>query len=665
MGAELALSARWQSQTLDEGAHLYAGYRYWRFRDFGANPEHPPLVKLVAALPLLFSRLKAPEVRPGFFKTEEFLGGTALLYQNNADSLLYRARMAASIFALALALLIFTASREMFGAAGRPFAVGTAFSALLLAVFEPNLLANGPLVMTDMGVTCCFFAGIYAFYRYVKRPTLLRLAIAGGALGLTLAAKHSGVLLIVVLFLLACSEVAWPRSEFPATEKPTADPGARPESRARIAIRFLFALAAMGTIGLGVLWAFYTFRFEARAGGYGVAPTLDSLVGQLRNSGARWLIPELARWHVLPESYLYGLADVAQVSEGRPAFLFGHVFATGQWFYFPAAFLVKSTVGFLLLLLLSPLAKELRGKRLRREMTFLFLPPATYLCIAMTSKLNIGLRHILPIYPFLLVVAGASAWSLARRNRWCAGLAAAILLFHGISSLRSYPDYLPYSNEFWGGSSHTYLHLSDSSVDAGQGLKEVRRYLAERQITDCWFAYVNPMVPLDYYQIPCRPLPSGIARRSLLPLAVIPARIHGTVLIGATDASGEVWGPGVLNPYAQFQNDHPDALIGNSVLVYHGDFDVSLASAIAQASRAEQLAGKHELEDALAEAQAAVAMAPRSAEMQAVLGYILFRMNRAEDADRAFNTSVSLAREAYPDYQLRWILSPYFRAARR
>ena len=161
---QLALSVRQESQTWDEGDHIFAGYRSWTNADFGLNPEHPPLVKLVATVPLLRLPLQTPKLQDREFKTEAFLDGRDFLYQNDADMILFRTRIAAALFTLLLGLIVFVATREMFG-------TGAAFIALTLLVFEPNLLAHGAVVTTDVGLSCFMFGSIYAVYRYVKAPS--------------------------------------------------------------------------------------------------------------------------------------------------------------------------------------------------------------------------------------------------------------------------------------------------------------------------------------------------------------------------------------------------------------------------------------------------------------------------------------------------------------
>ena len=135
-----------------------------------------------------------------YFKEEAFLGGKDFLYQNDADMILFRTRMAAATLTLLLALLVFLATKEMFG-------TGAAFIALALLAFEPNLLAHGALVTTDAAFSCFMFATIYAFYRYVKAPSVWRVVIVGVSAGLALAVKHTGILVFPMLLLLAICEV--------------------------------------------------------------------------------------------------------------------------------------------------------------------------------------------------------------------------------------------------------------------------------------------------------------------------------------------------------------------------------------------------------------------------------------------------------------------------
>jgi hypothetical protein len=649
LAAELALSVRHESPTWNEPDHLLAGYRYWQCRDFAVNNEHPPLVKWLAAIPLLPLRLQVPQLPQGPSKLEANRAGRKFLYANGGDVFLFRARLAAMALTLLLAALLLEAAWRVFGPE-------PALLALFLFVSEPNLLAHGALVTTDMGLTCCMFAAVYAFYRYARQPSRLNLAECGFMLGLAFAAKHSGIFAVPILALLASTAVL---AEHPLRSQSGPPAHKKLTASARRAFRLAAALMVMVGIGLAVLWAFYGFRFRARPGNQALSPSLTEFVQGLEEPAQARAILKLARWRVLPESYLYGLADVLDVSAGpRPTFLLGKLYPRGRWFYFPAAFLIKSTLGFLALLLISLFTKTLFRPEIRREVLFFAIPPAAYLAFSMTSGLNIGVRHILPIYPFLLILAAVGAWNLIAKRRAWAYIVAAFLGLHVFSTWHAFPNYLAYSNEFCGGPGRTYRVLTDSNVDWGQGLEAAKDYLDRRGTQDCWMAYFGSGDPA-HYQIPCKLLPDPYSRWWGDPVEVAPQAVQGTVLISATELAGTYWGPGELNPYEQFLRTRPAANIAGCILVFQGRFDVRLASALSHANKAWELIATRHLDQALAEARTAVGLAPRSVYAQYALGYALNQTKQRAEARRAYQTALALAETVYPDFQSYWI--PFLR----
>ncbi len=172
LSLQLFFSVRRESQTWDEANHIFTGYRSWTHADYGLNPEHPPLLKLLATAPLLSLQPKSPALEERFFKEDAFLRGKEFLYQNDAEKILSRTRTAAAFLTLLAALVVFFGTREMFGR-------GAAFIALTLLTFDPNLLAHGALITTDVGLACFMFLSVYMFYRFVKSPSALRLIMAG------------------------------------------------------------------------------------------------------------------------------------------------------------------------------------------------------------------------------------------------------------------------------------------------------------------------------------------------------------------------------------------------------------------------------------------------------------------------------------------------------
>ena len=638
---QLAFSVRRNSITWDEDDHIYAGYMSWKHADFGLNPEHPPLVKLVAALPLLNMRLQVPVLQDRYFKHEAFLGGKDFLFKNDADAMLFRARMAASLFTLLLALLVFLAAQEMFGS-------GAGFIALGLLVFDPSVLAHGAVVGTDVGLSCFMFAAVYAFYRYVKAPSLWRLAVVGLATGLALACKHTGILVFPMLFLLAICEV-WRASETPIQKSGT------DLTWTKRAQQLAIALAAISAIAITILWGSYGFRYQARADGRQINPPFADFVHGLSRPREVRLLETVAHFHLLPESYIYGLADVRIMSDFYASFLLGKVYPHGVWFYFPVAFAIKSSLSFLVLLLIAIWAIASRRLTAWREIFFLTIPPIFYLIIAMSSGMNIGVRHILPMYLFLSVLIGGAAWKLIQHNPRWTYLVVALLIFQAISTSRTYPAYLAYVNELWGGPAQAHRLLSDSNADWGQQLKDVKRYLDANAIKDCWFIYfAEGVVDTSYYGIPCKPLPTADSLWVNEP-ANAPPVIDGTVLVSAGDLSGFEFGAGSLNPYEQFKSLRPAAVIDYGVFVYNGHFEIPLAASIGHSQKAEWLLRSHHLPEAFAEAQQAVALAPEAVKPNVVLGDILTAMQRPDEARASYQKALMLAKTIEPDFQVEWV----------
>src|SRR5882762_539208 len=626
MAAELALSARQQSQTFDEACHLFAGYRYWKNFDFGVNPEHPPLVKLVAAAPLLRMPLRVLNVPIGDFKAVEFSSGREFLYTNDASTLLWRSRLAVSLFTLALALCVFLVTNSLFGA-------GPAFLALLLFVFEPNFLAHGALVTTDVAATLGLFLGVSTFYFYLRKPSTLRLVATGIAAGLCLGAKHSGILLFPMLLVVALLDLP----SFKEAAKGQPNPGL-----AQWAVRRIASLFAIAFIAILLLFSCYAFRYAARPAALPTTPPLSEFV-QRMNPVPSAILLKTAHWHLLPESYLYGLADIA-APQVHPMSILGKTYPTAKWFYFPAVFLIKSTAAFLLFCALAPFCSALWRKPFRREVLLLLVPVAIYFALAMSSGINYGVRHLLPVYPFLIVLVGFAAWQLATQRRALAAVVALAVFVHVASSLRAYPNYIPYANEFWGSPANAHRVLADSNVDWGQGLIATKNYIDQHHVTNCWFAYFGSLVAdASYYGIPCKPLPTSFAYILQLPMPILPPQIDGPVFISATEISGTYWTADWANPYLPFQKIPPSALIANSILVYNGSVDISQVSALTHESAAVQFAHANLFDRALAEADFAASIAPNRALAHAVRSSILSAMGRSAEAQSELTLAHSLA----------------------
>jgi hypothetical protein len=470
----------------------------------------------------------------------------------------------------------------------------------------------------------------------VKAPSVLRLIVTGVAVGLVLAVKQTGLLVLPILFLLSVGEIVFKRT------------------LGRHALKLLGSLVIITLIGFLVLWSFYGFRYAARPDGLQLNPPLAEYVQGLKPYEA-WPISTAAGFHLLPESYLYGLVDVKLTANYYTSYVLGKVYAHGVWFYFPVAFLIKSTVGVLALFLVSLFVIVTRRLNHGREILFLTVPATFYLIVAMTVGMNIGVRHILVVYVFLYVLIGGAAWALMQKSRKWVYAVGVLLLAHAVSSLMAFPNYIPYANELWGGPSQTNKYLTDSNSDWGQQLKSVAQYLEQRGVKECWFVYFAAGVAEpSYYGIPCKPLPT-LNTLWLNEQIEVPSSIDGPVLISASNLSGLEFGPGPLDPYGQFKSIQPTAVIDCGVFVFDGKFDMSLAAAISKVQKAQNLAAAKHLDQALQEAEAAIALAPDSINTQLALGDILLELGQPLQARARYERALELAKTIEPEFQVRSI----------
>jgi hypothetical protein len=604
------------SITSDEVDHLHAAYRYLQCRDFGWNPEHPPLVKIIAAMPMRAMSIADPIDgacgRPNS-KTADFFIGREWVFAN-PERVLTAARFAVSVLSVLLLLTVWFFARKLFGL---PVAI---ISGILLA-FEPNILAHGGLVTTDVAATLGFALAVYALYRYIAKPNYARVLALGLATGFALTTKYSTILLVVILpALLLLDAIFFAQGE-----------------RGRKLLRYAGALLAVAAIAFVVVWAVYGFRYTARPLG-GVIwspPKLPFAHGRI----ATQVIPEIQRAHILPEAYLVGLQDVLSESEiGRPSFLLGRSHYEGTSLYFPMEALIKFTLPFLVMVIISAAAITFWRSR-RRELLFLLLPPIVFFAFSMTSKLNMGIRHLLPMLPFLTIFAAAGTWSVLRGRRWSMAVLVALLAFQAATSLHAYPNYISYSNELWGGPGETYRYLAESNVDWGQAQKMARAYIEETHPANCIFlqAYV---VRNSDYGIPC----AEISEVHWDPLT---NPYTGTIIVSSTLLDGI--GIPVVGPATRrtFQGITPTAKLGGSALmVYEGTFDLSPLVALQLVSQARAAAAKeHNPQLALELAQKAAALDPSLGDAHIVMCASYHQLGQTENARRECNMGVALIRK--------------------
>ncbi len=453
------------SQTSDEAAHLLAGYTYLTTGDFRMNREEPPLLKELAALPLLLLPLERPVGDP-----EQGMGafrlGPAFVHENRVsdDTILLLGRLPILGLSLLLGWAIFRWGRRIVGTKG-------ALLSLALYVLDPNVVAHSCLVTTDLGVTLFIFLTVGVLRCWAARPSPLSLVAAGLSLGAAFASKSTAFWIEPVLFVLGAALLL---SGAPLPKRPWAG---RPP----------------GELG-GDAW-------RARLGSLILAAAILASVA---------FLVVLCTYGVrgLPEYFAGIRRGVAHSASGHPAYLLGDVSERGWWYYFLFAFLVKTPPGTLLILALAG-ASTLRGPRLPPgDEIVLWVPVLVVIAITCLWRVNIGLRHLLPIYPFLFLAAGRLVSVRRRPGTGHPGRGALLLrgivmgglAWTAVDAARIAPHQLAYFNELVGGPGNGHLYLLDSNLDWGQSSKALRRYVAAENVPAVYCAFTGSSDP-GYYGV--------------------------------------------------------------------------------------------------------------------------------------------------------------------
>ncbi len=548
------LSVREESATFDETVHLPAGYLYLKFGDYSYNAAHPPLVKMLAALPLLFVEVKLPPLEKPWVA---YGPGIRFLYEDNdADRLLFLGRMAVLPMALLLGSGVFLWTRQLFGR-------GAAIFATLLYSFEPNILAHAPLVNTDIGAASFMFLTVYLFYRLIHRITVARLLLAGFSLGLALVTKFSTLPLLPILLLVGSSVIVTHHTIGVHFRGASPIPVAGGIQKLLI---LLVALVGMGLVAYVTLWGAFRFRYAGVVlpGLAYQGPWNDVLPG---HPWVQWAIHWIREGKLLPEAYLYGFLGVSSAVGARFSYLMGELSYEGWWYYFIVTFVLKTPLPFLLLLLVIPVALRSLWRKDPVGVLSLLVPVLIYFGIASISRLSIGHRHILPIYPFLFVMAGSLVPWLKQQQALVKGGAVVLAAWYIVSSVAIFPHYLAYFNELAGGPRNGYKYLVDSNLDWGQDLKGLKRYMDSHGIERIWLSYFGTASP-RYYGIAYNYLPGYLDHSRNAEVEPTPY-----VAISVTNLQGVYLSTHGLSQdyFSGFRQREPIARIGYSINLYRHD----------------------------------------------------------------------------------------------
>jgi hypothetical protein len=558
-------SMRQSSATYDEPAHLSAAWSHLALHDYRLSPDHPPLVQSLAAVPLLFMDVKMDTSDEAWQAHAIWRFARHWLYiWNDAGRLLFWGRLAIALVGAGLVAAVFLWARSRFGPA-------PALVALFLAVLSPDLLAHGQLVTTDMGAAATMFLAVVAFDAALQRTTPVRVLVAGLALGAALATKLSALGLGPILLALAAARLVDRRPLVVSgwgmpvggrgRETPVAGRGARAAVLAGV-------LVALVPVAVAVIWAAYGFQ-----GSFGADPGLAATFPWESLRATHPLVQrsvQAARdLGLLPEPYLFGFLRFFEHSEARRAFLLGRLSGTGFPQFFLVSFLVKTPLPLLGLLLLAAAG---RGRDAARggALAAAGIPFLVYAALTHTRGLNIGHRHLLPLYPFAFVLAGAAgAWLPRRLGRAGALLLAVLLGWYGWGTLRVHPHELAYFNETVGGPENGWRVLVDSSLDWGQDLSRVEPWMRRHGIQHYKLSYFGTAFP-RYYGITGEMLPGYSSPRA--PRVTREVSPGDVLAVSATNLQGVYIEDEDQPLMARIRQIRPFGRIGYSILVFRADF---------------------------------------------------------------------------------------------
>jgi 4-amino-4-deoxy-L-arabinose transferase-like glycosyltransferase len=509
---------------------------------------------MLAAAPLLALNLNTSGITPRqrYIVQRDKNYGWVLAHRfvfadNDAETLFFYARLVMVSLAAVLALCVGRWTWQLYGAEA-------AVVALFLFCFDPNIIAHSAIVQTDVPFALVLFSATYFFWRSLKQLTWFNLLATAVLFAVAAITKFSFVTIIPIWLVLGVMAIF--------SEKPLQSPITMPQE---ITGRWHKA-ALVGTIllvsvllGYMAIWTAYQFRFEAIPFQRGELPLADLSAD---NSLLGWLFQWCRNYYLLPEALIYGLADVYSRME-RTSYLLGEICQSGFWLYFPVGFLVKTPAPTLLLIVIGVI-HSVSNRSTAHKAFFLLAPALLFFLFAVWSRLNVGWRHILPIYPFLFVWLGGTV-SAMWRSEGRAARATLLLLGAWLcgSTLWSYPDYLAYFNEFVGGPSRGRLFLVDSSLDWGQDLKALKEWMKRNQVNKIQLAYFGTADPA-YYKIDAVYLPGSVyhSQSQLTDIADFPPYV----------AISETFLAGLYldrpDRYARFRKRDPVAVINYSIRVY-------------------------------------------------------------------------------------------------
>ncbi len=521
----LAATSMWNDNAnYDERIHLPAGYSYVTQQDMRLNPEHPPLVKDLVALPLLFMKINFPHQSWGWntslttnssrtpvWQTDVGFGNDLLYYSgNDAQNMMRYGRIPIILIGILLGFYVFRFAKELWGdLAG--------LIALIFYSFSPTFLAHTRLVTTDVAAAAAFFISFYYLYKWLKVPIRRNLWIFGIVLGISFLTKFSTFLLapifgfVVLIWILLHGQ--WKKY-----------------------LGGFILVLVVAYLVVSAVYAFHVWHYPIQKQAVDTNFILSTFGFRPLANLSVWISsqPVLRAWG----HYFLGFLMVLQRSGGgNTTYYLGEVSAEGSRSYFPLVYLIKEPFPYILLTFFALFLALKRfiayrmsaGKLFRQDFVNLvrnnfaefgmLTIGAVYWLFSVTSNLNIGVRHILPTLPFIYALTARQIsfwikggvqerisnyhgfWQLFGLywRRLKKGFIIAVLFIWAVISVVSiWPSFLAYFNGIAGGSNNGYKFVVDSNLDWGQDILRLSQFVEKNNIKEIKMDYFSG-APAEYY----------------------------------------------------------------------------------------------------------------------------------------------------------------------
>ena len=481
----LCVGSGWNtSPTFDEPFFIGAGYSFLK-GDVHAQPTgNLVLAEKWVALPLLAMKIEQPTEAEYHMAETQLRNAYWLSLFRSKDDMFARLRAARAmntLLGVALALVVFFWSRRLHG-------TGAGLISVAFCCLCPVVIANSGLATTDIAATLFFALAVWSFWTLFHRISAWTVLWCGLAVGGLMATKLSGVLIVPMAILMLAAKLAL---RHPVT---VALPGRVPRQETRQAFLLVSAAMAAALVAYLTLWAAFGFHYS-----FGMQTPTGSYHWYLFEGQPEGLVSNYVAWcrefRLFPEHFLIDVRLLGLTIEHHRNFILGQYSPAGWWYFFPVAWFFKTPISFLIALL-AGMILVLQACRQRSvkgaaspaaasvinfyECTPLAVLFAVYLGVTMAGTANIGIRHLLPVYPVLFILAGVLARARWWSHRSGPVLAGALLVWSAGEVWAVYPQMLAYFNEFAGGPKNGYRILVDSSYDWGQDLPSVEKWIARR-----------------------------------------------------------------------------------------------------------------------------------------------------------------------------------------